>query len=141
LRRFHIVFSEARVLFQAGKGRDGYFDADNLLEQTKLAIEIFESKTNGTATALFMFDNAPSHQKCAPDALSARKMPKAPSSDWRHHKNGPQMRNGILPDGTPQALHFPADHPTMPGWFKGMEQIIKERNLWPAEGLRAQCEV
>jgi len=27
----------------------------------------------------------------------------------------------------------------MPGWFKGMEEIIRERGLWPAEGLLAQC--
>ena len=27
----------------------------------------------------------------------------------------------------------------MPGWFKGMEQIIKERGLWPEAGLPAEC--
>jgi hypothetical protein len=28
----------------------------------------------------------------------------------------------------------------MPGWFKGMEVIIRERRLWPEEGgLQAQC--
>jgi hypothetical protein len=36
-----------------------------------MAIDIFENKTNGTAMGLFMFDNAPSHQKQAKDALSA----------------------------------------------------------------------
>ena len=87
-----------------------------------------------------MFDNAPSHQKRAPDALSARKLPKAPKEGWTHHKNGPRMRHGMLTNGTPQLLYFPEDHPTMPGWFKGMEQIIKERGLWPEGGLNAQCE-
>ncbi|EKM53890.1 uncharacterized protein PHACADRAFT_98109 [Phanerochaete carnosa HHB-10118-sp] len=38
-----------------------------------------------------------------------------------------------------QPLYFPADHPTMPRWFKGMEQIIQERGLWPERGLKAQC--
>ena len=28
----------------------------------------------------------------------------------------------------------------MSGWFKGMEVIIQECGLWPAEGLNAQCE-
>ncbi|CAA7263722.1 unnamed protein product [Cyclocybe aegerita] len=28
----------------------------------------------------------------------------------------------------------------MPGWFKGMENIIRERSLWPQRGLNAQCE-
>ncbi|KAI0309112.1 hypothetical protein OF83DRAFT_1166911 [Amylostereum chailletii] len=27
----------------------------------------------------------------------------------------------------------------MPGWFKGMETIIRERNLWPVDGMNAQC--
>ncbi|KIJ36225.1 hypothetical protein M422DRAFT_96515, partial [Sphaerobolus stellatus SS14] len=118
---------EAQVIFKAGKNRDGYFSADDLLNQVKDAIDIFESRSNGTATGLFMFDNAPSHQKRAPDARSARKMPKGPSANWTHHKNGPEMRPGRLPDGSTQSFYFPADHPTMPGWFKGMETIIKER--------------
>ena len=40
------------------------------------AIDIFESKTNDVATGLFLFDNSPSHQKRAADALSAYRMPK-----------------------------------------------------------------
>ena len=50
------------------------------------------------------------------------------------------MRNAVLPDGTPQELYFAADHPPMPGWFKGMEVIIRECGLWPESGLRAQCD-
>lgn len=41
---------------------------------------------------------------------------------------------------TPQDLYYADDHETMPGWFKGMEQIIRERGLWPDCGLIAQCE-
>ncbi|PBK84334.1 hypothetical protein ARMGADRAFT_943628, partial [Armillaria gallica] len=59
------------LFFEAGSGWQGYFAADDLLKQTEEAIDIFESKTNGTMTGLFLFDNAPSHQKHAPDALSA----------------------------------------------------------------------
>ena len=70
------------MLFRAGKNCDGYFTANDLVKQVDLAIDIFESKTNGTATGLFLFDNAPSHQKRAPDALSARKMVKGPSPNW-----------------------------------------------------------
>ena len=29
----------------------------------------------------------------------------------------------------------------MPGWFKGMEQIIQEHGLWPETGLSAECSV
>ena len=83
--------SEARVVFKAGKNRDGYFSYEDLLKQVEHSIDIFESKTNGFATGLFIFDNAPSHQKRAPDALSARKMPKNPSKDWSPKKDGPKM--------------------------------------------------
>jgi hypothetical protein len=89
-----------------------------------------------------MFDNAPSHQKRAPDALSAQKMPKGLHATWRHHKDGPKMRSTTFgPNATPQDFYYPEDHPTMPGWFKGMENIIRERGLWPADrSLNAQCE-
>jgi hypothetical protein len=68
---FHIVslvshsqnYSEARLLFEAGKDRDGYFANEHLLKQTDKAINIFEAKTNRTMTALFLYDNAPGHLK------------------------------------------------------------------------------
>jgi hypothetical protein len=44
-----------------------------------------------------------------------------------------------MSNGDVQSFYFPDDHPTMPGWFKGMEIIIQERGLWPPEGLLAQC--
>jgi len=68
---------EARILFKPGLNRDGYFTADDLLRQVDFAIDIFEGKTKGFAQGLFLFDNAPSHQKRAPNALSARKMAKS----------------------------------------------------------------
>ena len=142
---FSVCYREARVVFKVGKNRDGYFAAEDLIKQVDLAIDIFESKMNGTATGLFMFDNAPSHQKRAPDALSSRKMPKGPNKDWVHKKNGPRMWNGYFrPQNTPQEFYFPEDHSTMPGWFKGMELIICECDLWPlqpsSKPLLAQCE-
>jgi hypothetical protein len=153
-----MVFSEARVFFEAGNARDGWFTYVELLAQTDRAIDIFESKTRGTATGLFLFDNAPSHQKRADDALSARYLPKRPNEGWTRVKDGPRMRDGWYEvkhaDGvtsrTVQPLYFHENHPVHPGWFKGMEQIIRERGLWPqvcdARGrlvdgkLNAQCE-
>jgi hypothetical protein len=109
------------------------------MEQVEHTIDIFVRRTHGWARGLFLFDNAPSHQKRAADALSARKMPKGPYDGWTNHKDGLRMRDGVLPDGSPQSFYFPSDHPSMPGWFKGMEQIIKEWGLWPRTGLNAQC--
>ncbi|KAJ3492884.1 hypothetical protein NLJ89_g11145 [Agrocybe chaxingu] len=118
---------EARILFRAGKNWDGYFDNDDLISQVDHAIDIFEGLTNGFATGLFLFDNAPSHQKRAMDALSAQKMPKNPHATWTHHKDGPKMRTTCFGEhSTIQDFYYPDDHPTMPGWFKGMENIIQE---------------
>jgi hypothetical protein len=64
-----------------------------------------------------------------------------PKEGWMHHPNGPRMRSGTLPNGEPQYFYFPEDHPSMPGWFKGMEVIIRECGLWPEVDLDllAQC--
>jgi len=78
IRRLIISLNrEARIIFKAGLNCDGYFDADQLCNQIDNAINIFEGITKNHAQGLFIFDNAPSHQKRADDALSARKMPKS----------------------------------------------------------------
>jgi len=155
------VCREARVVFKPGKNRDGYFDSEVLVAQVDRTIDIFERKTNGLAQGLFLFDNAPSHMKRAGDAISATKMvksashfvfcfyllsncligvPQDPKRSWTHHPKGPRMRDGINPlMGEPQSFYFPDDHPNFPGWFKGMERIIRERGLWPEGGLPADC--
>ena len=90
------------------------------------------------ATGLFLFDNAPSHQKRAADALSACRMSKVLCAKWTHHKNGLKMQNAIFANGDPQPLYYPDNHPT-PRWFKGMETLIHEQGLWPETRLNAQC--
>jgi hypothetical protein len=128
-------------LFKAGKDRDRYFDCNDLMKQVDNAIDIFERRTNGFATALFLFDNAPSHQKQPNNAFLSHYMPKGLHKTWRPHKDGPQMRAAINSlNGEMQELYWPDDHSTMPGWFKCMEQIIWERGLWPMQGLHAECE-
>jgi hypothetical protein len=117
---------QAHVVFKAGKNYDGYFDANNFLQQVDNAIDIFEEHTNGFGMGLWLFDNASSHQQCAPDALSAYRMTKNPSNGWAHHKGGPRMQSTILQSGELQDLYFLDDHLAYSGWFKGMEQIICE---------------
>ena len=63
-------------MFKPGKNRNGYFDSKELIAQVDCAINIFEGKVNG----LFLFDNAPSHLKQPPDAISATKMVKSASN-------------------------------------------------------------
>jgi hypothetical protein len=144
-------------MFKPGKNCDGFFDAKELITQVDRAIDIFVCKTNSLAQALFMFNNAPSHQKCATDVILATKMVKSvsyfiffnlfvllisqdPKCHWVHHLGGPHMCDGINPlTGTRQSFYFPDNHPHYPGWFKGMEQIIYEHGLWPDAGLTVEC--
>ena len=64
-------------MFKPGKNHDRYFDTKELIDQADRAIDIFEHKTSGSAKGLFVFDNVPSHQKHATDAISAKKMVKS----------------------------------------------------------------
>lgn len=58
-----MYLSEAHILFKAGKNCDGYFTGEDLIHQVDHAIDILEGKTYGFAQELFLFENAPSHQK------------------------------------------------------------------------------
>ena len=51
------------MIFKPGINHNGYFTSENLLQQVEHAIDIFEGKTKGNSQGLFLFDNAPSHQK------------------------------------------------------------------------------
>jgi len=62
-----------------------------------------------------------------------------PKANWPHTPDASRMCKGKLPTGESQSFYFPLDHPMMPSWFKGMEVIIRECRLWPADGLPAQC--
>jgi hypothetical protein len=129
---------EARILFKAGTNREGWFDCAALCAQTELAIELFEDNFQGTAVAAFAFDNAPGHQKRADDALSARYMPKN-AKNWLGKDGKCRMREGKLPNGEPQSFYYPDSHPRMPGWFKGMKQILIERGFLEEAKYRAEC--
>jgi len=71
---------EAWIIFKAGKNCDGFFDVDDLLQQVDYAIDIFEGLVKGQAQGLFLFDNISSHQKRAPDTISAQTMVKGAHS-------------------------------------------------------------
>jgi hypothetical protein len=134
-----------RQFFKAGKNYDGYFTADDVLKQVNWAIDIFKSKTKGQCTGLFMFDNAPSHQKQALDALSAVDMPKNSNPGWTRKKCGVKMQNGWFVNRQNQCidqpLYFLDNHLVHPGAFKGSKQILIEQGLWPARGdLQAVCK-
>lgn len=149
----------ARQLFRAGKNRDGYFTNEDVLAQVSIAMDIARVEWPDV-DHVFIFDNATTHLKRAPDALSARKMPKGPSaafgadtlvlnedskpvfgSDGKALKERVRMADARLADGTAQSLYFPNDHPdeALRGHFKGMATILKERGYENTDMLRYEC--
>ncbi|KIK80726.1 hypothetical protein PAXRUDRAFT_157910, partial [Paxillus rubicundulus Ve08.2h10] len=145
-----------RVTFQVGKSWDGYYSCDDVLAQTSKAMDLL-MKHYPDYNHLFVFDNAPTHLKCADDALSAHNMPKG-IQGWgvdvtmkddagkvMYGPNGKplktkvQMANGRLSNGTPELLYFPDGHQHT-GKFKGMAQILKEHRFTDVHTLKAQCK-
>jgi len=131
----------ACVLFRAGKGHDGYYTNEHIIQHAKKAIEILQ-KYYPNDDHILIFDNATTHVKWADNALSAWHMPKNPLRSWgvtvlakddsgaiMYHSDGkPQklkvpMEPGRYANGEPQLLYFPDGHKKA-GWFKGMAQIL-----------------
>ena len=70
----------ARVLFRAGKDRDGYFKNNGVISQVRQAMSILR-KDYPDDIHIFIYDNAPTHLKRPDDALSARHLPMS-SRKW-----------------------------------------------------------
>ncbi|PBK82030.1 hypothetical protein ARMGADRAFT_947274 [Armillaria gallica] len=127
----------ARVLFKAGKTRDGYFTNTEIIDQASNAMDILDEYFPWFQH-VFGYNNATNHKKRHRNALSALKMTVNPSPVGKLNflctVKGPddtelkvQMDNGRFADGTLQSLYFPESHPTLLGCFKGMRQILCER--------------
>ena len=64
---------EARRIIYPGANHDGYWDNDDLIDQLKAAIPIFEALHPGKQ-ALFAFDNSTNHRRKADNALVANRL-------------------------------------------------------------------
>jgi hypothetical protein len=153
--------ASARVLFKAGRNRDGYFSNEEILSHATTAMDIL-TRYYPDDDHVLVFDNAPTHTKRPDDALSALKMSAKPT-DPSHPMFGVDTNvigaNGkpvYGPDGkllkrrmpmadttfsgAPQALYFtPEDGTGRKMVFKGMKRILAERGISTA-GLKAQCK-
>jgi hypothetical protein len=148
----------ARVLFHAGKNREGYFNNQNIRDQAAKAMEILR-KHYPDEDHILIFDNATTHLKHPEGALSALKMTKGLSANFMVEVNDsdkdgkPQyasdgkilkkkipIGNSKLPSGEEQVFYYPND-PTHPhaGHFKGMAVILEERSFTEARKWKAQC--
>ncbi|THV05625.1 hypothetical protein K435DRAFT_816328 [Dendrothele bispora CBS 962.96] len=148
--------SARRVMFP-GKAKDGYFTAEDIQEQANAAIDLVH-ELYPDYEHIFIYDNATTHLKRPDGSLSARKMPKGPSSKFfievsKRDANGKliynpdgsiakeerQMEPGVLPDGCLQSLYYPENHKSHPNQFKGMATILQERG-YNVDKLKAQCD-
>jgi len=76
----------AQILFYTGKAREGYFDNKNIQWHLALGMELTEKYYLGDEH-VFVFDNTTTHLKRAEGSLSALKMPKGPSANFRVEVN------------------------------------------------------
>ncbi|GBC21156.2 hypothetical protein RIR_jg24235.t1 [Rhizophagus irregularis DAOM 181602=DAOM 197198] len=128
---------EAREYLEPGKDREGYWTAENVIEQIKIkAIPIFEV-LYPNCIGIFAFDNSSNHAIFAKDALVAKKMNLKPGGLQ------PKMRDTYWgPDNQLQSMVFSDDHPNekLRGQPKGLRQILQERKKWPNGGLMLECK-
>jgi hypothetical protein len=142
--------THVRVLFEAGKNREGYFKNTHVQDQMIVAMNILTSDYSDE-DHVFIFDNATTHTKRALGALSVKAMPKfAPKTkNFLVDLVGPdgeitkgRLEGARLPDGSPQSLYWEPGHenghPTE-WWFKGTAQILFERGFKNAFAMRATC--
>lgn len=152
---------EACNLFKAGKGRDGYYTNEEIIEQAEKAMEILEEHFPNEQHCL-VYNNATTHLKREDNALSASKMPKdtpKEGSNWGVEttvigENGKpvyqpdgallktkvRMADGIY-KGQPQEFYYLEGH-VREGVFKGMAVICEERGFegcTGTKGKRAAC--
>jgi hypothetical protein len=127
------------------KNRDGYFTSEEICNQATEAIAILQEFYLQYQHVL-IYDNASTHLKRAPDALSTHRMPKnipKPGTNWgvettkRNLETGKteyqldgkpmkikiRMADARFADGTPQPLYFPEGHKRA-SVFKGMAVIL-----------------
>jgi hypothetical protein len=148
----------ACVLFKAGALWEGYFINEDILRHARCAINILEKHRPNKSHKL-VFDNAPTHLKCADDALSAHHMPKNTpkvGTNWGVQVNdisndgkpihGPDgkvlkhtvpMANGYFVDGSTQEFYYPTGC-KHEGMFKGMAVILKERGYEGCTGHKGK---
>jgi hypothetical protein len=150
------VDDEARILFKAGKNRDGYFTNDDVLEHATRAMDLLEQHYPDDQH-VFVYDNATTHTARPANSLSARSMTLGPSaafkktravtdengkpvynSDGKRKRETIQMANTTF-NGSPQSLYFPDNHAEFPGQFKGIAQILRERGDLDGAQKKLQC--
>jgi hypothetical protein len=140
------VFDARKITFP-GKGHDAWWDLDQLREQTKDAVDIFEYM-HPDKVGIWIFDCSSAHEGYAADALNVNNMNVRPGGKQKHLRdtiiplNNPPPKPG-RPDtrGLTQTMVYPLDHPDseLRGKPKGMKAVLQEReSAW--DELASRCK-
>src|SRR6266516_7294827 len=117
-------------------GKDNYWTSEKMIRQVlDVALPVFRVAFPDFV-GVWIFDNSSNHGCFAPNALRVEKLNLGPGGKQPH------LRDGFIHgQQASQSMQFPPDYdkPDLAGKPKGMKQILKERGLWPAEGLRLDC--
>lgn len=128
-----LTLTEAVEIFEYGKNHKGYWDGAKLHQQviTK-ALPVAEVLYSGYSL-LFLFDNATSHSVYAKNALRTQEMNKGPGGKQAQLRNGWYYLEGTRHE---QAM---SSQEINGSWKpKRIQQVLKERSLWPPEGLNLE---
>lgn len=117
-------------------GKDNYWTSEKMIQQViEVALPIFRAAFPDFV-GIWLFDNSSNHGCFAPDALRTDKL------NLSSGGKQPHLRDGFIHEKqVTQSMQFPPEYvnPKLAGKPKGIKQILKERGLWPAEGLLLDC--
>ena len=127
--------TDARRIIYPGKNHDKWWDLEQLKDQIKDAVDIFEYLHPG-AVGVWVFDCSSSHEGLASNALNVHNMNVNPGGKQTLMRNTtisltnpPPKAGEIDTRGLPQTMVFPHDHPdpSLAGKAKGMLAVVKEQ--------------
>ena len=121
------ISPDSTVIIHPGVNKDGYFTNDDLAEQTKKMLTIFEVLHPG-CTALVAYDNSSNHHAMAKDGLVANRLNLQDGG-----KNVPLFRDGWFLDAN--GICIVQTMTAAGGIQKGIKSILTERGLFTA-GMR-----
>jgi hypothetical protein len=135
-----------------GKNKDGYFLSEDICNQVSEAMDIARQHYP-QYEHIFIYDNATTHLKCAPDALSASRMPKntpKPGTNWGVEtikKDPVTGRIEYKTDGSPMKIkvrmadaQFP-DGTSQPLYFQRIMFVQESSRAWPSSCRNVGLEI
>ena len=118
------VLRDSTKTIYPGTNGDAWWDCEQLLEQMKDAIDIFEA-AHPNKQSLFIFDQSSAHASLPPDALKAFEMNKSDGGKQRHLCDTiiPQSNPVVEHRGKIQKMILPDGKP------KGLQRVLEERGF------------